>query len=73
MPMLDFRDGIVYATLDAIESQIRVPFGTLRRWAREDRWPTRKIHGRRYYLMASVQTSYDSRGRAHRDTRRRLA
>lgn len=66
MPLLDLRDGLLYATLDILHDHLAVPVGTLRRWASEDNWPTRKIHGRRYYLMSTAERSYHARGRAPR-------
>lgn len=71
--VLDLGDGIAYATLDVLALHLRVPAGTLRRWATEDKWPSRLIQRRRYYLASSARNSYRDRGRARRDTLRRGA
>lgn len=71
MPALDYGDGLVYITADDLANHLNVPAVTLRRWATQDDWQSKKIHGRRYYLLIAAQRSYRDRGRAHRDTRKR--
>lgn len=63
---LDFGDGVIYADMDYLTSIMRTPVSTMRRWAREDSWPRRKIRGRAYYLLSSATTSH----RRRRATRR---
>jgi hypothetical protein len=54
-------DGCIFADIDYLGAILRTPESTLRRWAREDRWPRRKIRGRAYYLLASATVSHNRR------------
>ena len=65
---LDFGDGLIYGDMDYLHAHLRAPIPTLRRWAHEDGWARRKVHGRSYYLVKHAQQSRSDR---HRTTRPR--
>lgn len=58
---LDYGDGVIYADIDYLQRILRTPESTLRRWARDDGWPRRKIRGRAYYLLAAATVSHNRR------------
>lgn len=60
---LDFGDGLIFADIDYLTNILRTPVPTLRRWARDDKWPRRKIRGRAYYLLPAATKSYNQRRR----------
>lgn len=63
---IDYGDGVIYADIDYLAAVLRTPVPTLRRWAREDTWPRRKIRGRAYYLLATATRSHNQRRHALR-------
>lgn len=58
---INYGDGVIFADIDYLTTVLRTPVSTLRRWAREDRWPRRKIRGRAYYLLSSATVSHNRR------------
>lgn len=60
--------AIDHWTATQIARFLKVPVGTIHRWAHEDDWRRYRLRGATVYSMQDAQHSYDTRGRRRRDT-----